>query len=83
MPGNVVRPTSELTLMMRPDPRARIAGSTARVMASSPNTFVSNWRRTSGPVGHRAARPPETDRFALSRYTDLFPDATARPKLGG
>jgi len=58
MPGNVVRPTSELTLMMRPDPRARIAGSTARVMASSPNTFVSNWRRTSGPVGHRAARPP-------------------------
>jgi hypothetical protein len=49
MPGKVVRPTSELMLMMRPDSRARIAGSTVRVMVSSPNTLVVNCRSTSGP----------------------------------
>src|SRR5215813_7814889 len=48
MPGNVVRPASELRLMMRPDSRARIAGSTARVTVSSPNTLVANWRCTWG-----------------------------------
>src|SRR5262252_3204291 len=50
MPGNVVRPTTELMLMMRPELRARIAGSTARVTVSSPNTLVANWRCTSGPL---------------------------------
>src|SRR5262250_1467779 len=50
MPGNVVRPTTELMLMMRPDLRARIAGSTARVTVSTPNTLVANWRCTSGPL---------------------------------
>src|SRR5215470_14538821 len=49
MPGNVARPTRELMLMMRPDLRARITGSTARVTVSSPNTLVANWRCTSGP----------------------------------
>ncbi len=32
---------------MRPARRSRIAGSTSWHMRTSPNTFVSNWRRTS------------------------------------
>ncbi len=32
---------------MRPCPRARIAGSTARVTRSTPTTLVSSWARSS------------------------------------
>jgi hypothetical protein len=45
-PGNVRRPPIELTLTIVPAPAARIPGSTSWHIRSSPNTFVSNWRRT-------------------------------------
>ena len=47
MAGKLVRPTTELMLMMRPARRARMAGRTARVTASNPKTLVSNCRFTS------------------------------------
>src|SRR5215468_5038814 len=74
MPGNVVRPTTELMLMMRPDWRARIAGSTARVTVSTPNTLVANWRCTWGPL--RISTGPASGSF------DLGPGMVHRALVG-
>ena len=46
-PGNVKFAPIEETLTIRPRRCARIPGSTSWHMRTSPNTFVSNCRRTS------------------------------------
>jgi hypothetical protein len=46
-PGNVKFAPMELMFTMRPAPWPRMPGRTSWHMRTSPNTFVSNWRRTS------------------------------------
>ena len=46
-PGKVSRPPIEPMLTIVPEPRSRIPGRTSWHMRMSPNTLVSNCRRTS------------------------------------
>ena len=68
-------PVIELTLTIRPSPRARIPGSTALTMSTAPKKLVSNRARTS------ASSPSSTaDRYpypALLTSTSTPPNAAS------